>query len=47
MGEHITVEEIKLLYGHLYQLDVIRDDTGERFRIFIEKDKIDKCEVEE
>lgn len=39
MGDKITVLEVTLLYGHLYQIDYINETKGYRGRMFVEKDK--------
>ena len=47
MGDKIIVERIVLLYGHLYQIDIYNEDKDLRSRIFIEKEQIEQCEVEQ
>lgn len=47
MGDKIIVENIVLIYGHLYQIDIYNETKDLHQRIFIEKEKIDNCEIEQ
>ena len=47
MGDRIVVKQIKLVYGHLYQIDLYNETKDQYYRVFIEKETIDNAEIEE
>ena len=46
MGDRIVVKQIKLIYGHLYQIDLYNETKDQHYRVFIEKEMIDNAEIE-
>ena len=47
MGDRIVAKQIKLIYGHLYQIDLYNETQDQYYRVFIEKEMIDNSEIEE
>lgn len=46
MGDRIVANQIKLIYGHLYQIDLYNETQDQYYRVFIEKEMIDNAEIE-
>ncbi|MBQ8289343.1 MAG: hypothetical protein IJY01_00525 [Clostridia bacterium] len=42
MGDKVTIKEIELLYGRLFQIDLHNESKDEWYRVFIDKDELYK-----
>lgn len=45
MGDSFIIENIELLYGHLYQVDFYDEKNDAHHRLFIEKLQIEKAKI--
>ena len=40
MGDHLILQKVEFLYGHLFQIDLLNETKNKSNRVFIEKDEL-------